>query len=114
MDLSNLTSWKDITLKVKTGFIATLLVAVYVIWAGSDRFVVTQAEAAEDHKKIARWQRNSVRRQIEATELKKVETKYRPDLQPKAKDELISGYDIKLKRLRKSEACLDAGRLDCE
>lgn len=114
MKLSNLNTWKDITLKVKAGFVASLLVLVFAGWLGSDIYIVTHAEASEAHQRIARWHLADVRLQIENNEVKKVETKYRPDLGQRAKDELIASYDVKLKRLRNTEKCLTQGRIDCE
>ena len=114
MKLSNLNSWKDITLKVKAGFLVSLIALVFAGWLGSDIYIVTHAEAAEAHQKIARWHLADVRLQIENKEALKVETKYRADLGQRAKDELIAAYDVKLKRLRNTEKCLTQGRVDCE
>jgi len=113
-DLSKINSWKEITVKLKAGLIVSLIVAAFLLWSGSDEYVITPAEAAEQHKTMIGWQLDDVRRQIENIEIKKVETKYRDGLSQQAKDELIAGYEIKLKRLRNSESCLSKGRLRCE
>ena len=114
MDFSKLNSWKDITLKLKAGFVAGLFAVLFVVWTGSDEYILTPAEAAEAHRTMAGWQLDDVRRQIESTEIKKVETKYRAGLSPQAKDELAAKYEIKLKRLRNTEKCLSSGKLKCE
>lgn len=112
--MQTLNSWKDIPIKGKAGFFASIIALGVTGWFASDIYIVTHAEADEAHQKIARWHMADVRLQIETKEALKVETKYRADLGQRAKDELITLYDVKLKRLRNTEKCLTEGRVDCE
>ena len=112
--MQTLNSWKDIPIKGKAGFFASIIALGVTGWFASDIYIVTHAEADEAHQKIARWHLADVRLQIETKEALKVETKYRADLGQRAKDELITLYDVKLKRLRNTEKCLTEGRVDCE
>ena len=75
---------------------------------------VTEVEASQSHAQMVRWQLDDVRRQIESTEILKVENKYRQGLSPQARDELAAKYEVKLKRLRKTEDCLAKGNLTCD
>lgn len=114
MDISKLTSWKDIPIRMTLGFLGSVLVVSCLVWAVSDDFIITPAEAAEAHKIFAKWHLDDVRKNIEDTEVKKIETKYRSELPPQARDELMAKYDTQLKRLRKAESCLERGELRCE
>jgi hypothetical protein len=114
VNLDHLNTWKDITLKLKAGFVFSIAIVAFMAWMALDKYViVTEAEASATHQQMISWQLEDVRRQIENIELKKVETKYRSDLSPKAKDELVARYDIKLKQLRNHERCLQQGKIQC-
>ena len=114
MNLSKITDWRNIPLKMTAGFLVSIVVLGYMVWNWSDDFIFTPAEAAETHAQMAKWELTNVRERIEIAELKKIETKHRPDLNQQTKDELAVKYDIKLKRLRVAEKCLTDGKLKCE
>lgn len=109
-----LDSWKDLTIKFKAGFGASLLVLGFAVWTFSDNWVLTHAEAAAMHKGLVAGRLVELRYRIDDTNTKKVETKYRKDMGQQVKDELIAGYDSELIRLRKSVDCYKEGKLTCE
>ena len=88
--MQTLNSWKDIPIKGQAGCFASIIALGVTGWFASDIYIVTHAEAADAHQKIARWHLADVRTQIQAKERLKVQTKYRTDMGKQAKDELIT------------------------
>ena len=113
MHLADMTSWKDIPVTFRAGFLASIVAVTASVYVLSDNFIVTEAEAAQQHQSFYRWRAEDLQKQMADVKLAKVQIKYRQDMSPQAKDEVIAAYDVKLQQLERQIACLDSGKPDC-
>jgi len=109
-------SWKD--KKVTLGFIAGIIVSAYPVWSWLDANVFfTPAQASnlrtELTDSINQKELRRAREQIAYFEGLAIEAKYRSDLSPQQKEELIASHLRSVAFWKQVEACLLADKLDC-
>ena len=87
---------------------------MFSLWFAAPTHFVTQAQAADQRKALARRFLFDTQEKIANAELRKVEVKYDPTLTPQQKEETLAAIERKLEILRRREECFAEGEIECD